>query len=126
LITGSTSSNDGDVTGNHDPFNFHTDYWVVKLAPFSVGVHSLPMQPDIFTANFSGSGILVINFFSEKLSDLRVGVHDITGRILYQTQISAMAGTNKKEIDVGDLAKGIYIVTLSGAEASTSVKVIKQ
>ena len=32
IITGSSSSNDGDVTGHHGTTNYH-DYWVVKLNP---------------------------------------------------------------------------------------------
>ena len=31
IVAGYTTSNDGDVTGFHDGYEFATDYWVVKL-----------------------------------------------------------------------------------------------
>jgi len=69
---------------------------------------------------------LLVRFSYYEITDLHLALLDITGRNLFQSQFTSTPGTNKKEIPIGDLAKGIYIVTLTGAEGSESVKVVKE
>ena len=68
---------------------------------------------------------LIISFANFKTNHLNLILADLTGRILHQSELTTIPGTNKKEIPVGELAKGIYIVTLSGIDGSESVKVVK-
>ncbi|MEO8088216.1 MAG: T9SS type A sorting domain-containing protein [Bacteroidota bacterium] len=68
---------------------------------------------------------IFITFFASQSENLRLTFQDITGRFIYESQLPTLPGTNKKEILVGDLAKGIYIVTLNGTEGSKSIKVLK-
>ena len=77
-----------------------------------------------FTGYFANN--LSISFSSLRSADLLLTVTDITGRTLFQNQLTASSGINKKEMKVGDLAVGIYIVTLIGEEGRESVKISKE
>lgn len=96
IITGTTSSNDGDVSGN----NGGGDCWVVKLNPF-VGIdeqeayQSVNIFPNPSNGQFTYSGL-------EKES--KIEVFDITGKIIYQS----IANSDFETINISDKATGIY------------------
>ena len=94
----------------------------VAVASITLPLNNLFISPNPFTENN-----LTFTFSSGSPSPhLLFTLTDITGRVLSQTQLNATTGINKKEMHVGDLAKGIYIVTLNGEEGSESVKVVKE
>ncbi len=68
----------------------------------------------------------VITFYSASSEILSMTLSDITGRVLIAETITASSGKNKKEIITGELAKGVYVVTLSGAKRNVSEKIIKE
>lgn len=69
---------------------------------------------------------LTLSFSSLETSNLQLTLYDITGRIILQQNITSIPGINKKEIPFGNLAQGVYVVTLSGAGGSMSRKVVKE
>lgn len=119
FLIGGTSEGDSVCGSSFDPRQFR----LIKLG----GV--LPVEQYSIPKNIScllEAENLYLKFTSSHPTNLRLALQDLTGRILHQSHLTAIPGTNKKEIPIGDLAKGIYIVTLSGEEGSESVKVSKE
>lgn len=124
IVAGNSKSDDGDISGHHSGTNT-SDFWIVKLSPEPVSANDHPNKIVELTATMISSTILNLTFSSGNIGERRLTIADIAGRILYVDEIQATSGVNKKEIEVGDLAKGIYIVTLSGNEWSNSAEVMK-
>jgi hypothetical protein len=127
IVVGSTSSNDGDVIGNHDTTTIgHPDYWVVKLGNSETGIIENKNPIQNFNAHFYSPNNLSLYFFSLQSAKLLLTLFDITGRTLFQKPFTATEGINKQEVQVTDLAKGIYIASLSGENASVVSKFVKE
>jgi hypothetical protein len=115
IVTGSTTSQDGDVTGLHAPY---LDYWIVKLEG-SVGINK-EWSANIFNIypNPTTSNLTIEN--ANSLNQITISTTD--GRIL-KTII-----TPKSEIinvDVSDLSAGIYFFNCIGESGGEMVKVVK-
>ena len=98
VIVGYSSSNSGDVTGNHG----YQDYWVVKLAPDALGTSTFTKDRIVIYPNPVRS---ILNIQTATLAQIsKVKIIDIQGKIiLEQTQ-------NTNTINVENLAKGLYIL----------------
>ena len=114
ILAGYSTSNNGDVTGNHG-FN---DYWIVKLAP------------DAFsTNNFSESAIKVFPNPTTTILSIqnpnhltidKIIITDLAGKtVLQQDQ-------NATEINVDQLAIGMYILQAFSGEEKLVSKFVKK
>ncbi|CAN5569799.1 hypothetical protein BH11BAC1_BH11BAC1_29990 [soil metagenome] len=91
----------------------------------TVSVH----QPLQTISNLTASQFnheLILSYYCFSQTNLKLLLTDITGRELLSQNLACKTGVNKNEIHLGRLAKGIYIVSLSGEGGTTSVKVISQ
>ena len=104
ILTGYTWSTDGDLTGstNHG----QNDFWVVKLAPETVGVTETPNplvgQLEVFPNPAQQSFTLKTG---SDASELRVVMTDVLGRRLLEKNIP-----NGGSIHMGSLPDGVYWV----------------
>lgn len=57
--------------------------------------------------------------------DYRVTVFDLSGRVVWESNLALPAGENLLQIPVAGLEAGAYFATLSGAGISANVKVVK-
>ena len=100
-LAGSSSSDDGDVSSNQG----YPDFWVVKLAPESVGVAEAPSTQsslDIFPNPATQS--ISLKIASEEPT-LSVTISDLLGRAILQQNIP-----NGGSVDVSTLVSGSYLV----------------
>ncbi len=123
VFTGTTDSNDGDVSGNHGAF----DTWVVKLSPLPNAIAA----PTNFITDFTSSlntatNQLTLNFYANGNERTQVQLLDITGRVLLSQPLAVTAGFNKQEVQAGQLAGGVYLVRLVTEGGSVSKKLVIQ
>ena len=102
IISGKTNSNNGDVTGFHG----YNDFWLVKLAPESVGTAEAPntieTALEIYPNPVQQSVSLKI---AADETNLNITIYDLFGREMSNKDIH-----NGGKIDLSMLAKGLYLV----------------
>jgi hypothetical protein len=114
ILTGESSSNDGDVTGN----NGSSDYWVVKLAPDNLG-----------NTNFTDNKLIKLfpNPAKEKMTlkldyftpSQEISINDIQGKIIHNQKVEGLSTT----INTSIFEKGIYFLNLvDGTQKTTILK----
>ncbi len=64
------------------------------------------------------------DFFCNKNLSYKLSVKDISGRVILESDGSAVKGVNQRDMNLDDLAKGIYFVTISSSEVNETVKVM--
>ncbi|MDP4242266.1 MAG: hypothetical protein Q8921_05970 [Bacteroidota bacterium] len=128
MIAGHTSSNDGDVSGNHGG----NDAWVLKLAP-QAGVASTPLQRQ---NDFVLSAILNAEGSSAELhysipcdhSTVSIEVTNILGiPAQHINAVEQSTGDHATNIDLSKLFGGTYFVTVHacGSIQTRAVQIIR-
>ena len=119
IFAGYAWSHDGDVSGVHG----QSDFWVVKLAPESVGVKEIP-------GNNAGELQLTPNPAYETTriqaaeieTSLQIEVLDVFGR-----KMQAQTLLNGETISVSDLPTGLYFVHAVGDSGQRYIgRILKQ
>ncbi|MEO8088432.1 MAG: T9SS type A sorting domain-containing protein [Bacteroidota bacterium] len=115
ILTGSTNSTNGDVSGNHS-IGFY-DYWVVKLAsPAPLNIVENRQQLNFYAyPNPAQEKLFIIS--NEQMQQIKIT--DALGKILF----SQPQQNKEKEIDIHTLAKGIYFLQVQ-TENGNGVKQI--
>jgi hypothetical protein len=120
LVSGISSSNDGDVTDHYGVDNF--DYWIVKLSAELIDVEEIttfepleiypnPAQNTVFLQELAEGG------------DLQVRITNAQGQAFLQQTIP-----NGSSLDVSNLPNGVYsviAVTDSGKKFSNKLSIVK-
>ncbi|MCX6350340.1 MAG: T9SS type A sorting domain-containing protein [Bacteroidetes bacterium] len=119
IIVGSTKSNDGDVSGNHSSDSF--DAWVIKLSPETVGIEKQINSNNLLTLYPNPTQNTLHISTTQEISG-SLCLQDISGKQILQQQ---NFNTNQT-IDVANLAKGIYIITLKNNAAVWHGKFVKE
>jgi hypothetical protein len=103
ILSGGTSSNDGDVIGNHGA----NDGWVVKLSA------DLGMDESSYNNLVSFSPNPVTNILNVNVGDNMVNqtytITDILGKLITQGKLNA----NSSSINVEYLSKGVYFIKVA-------------
>lgn len=119
-FAGATSSNDGDMSGNHG----ETDLWVVKLAQTSNGVEEaaagtpLSVYPSPATEQVQVA--LPVGFSV----DATLEVVDMTGRVVLQRTLSATS--LRTNFSVAGWAQGLYAVRVQQGSTVHTGRFVKQ
>jgi len=126
IAAGFTESDDGDITGHHgsvdDPSG--RDFWVVKLAPIGLQIPETNWLSD-FSTFLDQSNKLHINFYAGNGERTQLQLLDITGRIILQQPLIITVGYNNQEVDMGELATGVYVIRLFNEERIVTKKLMK-
>jgi len=103
---GGSESHDGNVSGNHNDYT--SDFWVVKIAPYTVGIGEI---------EDASSGIIIfpnpardqftINMQQSAMA--RIEVYDVVGELLYSGEKPKGQKTYSLKFD---FAPGLYFVKL--------------
>lgn len=122
VFAGSTGSNDGDVSGNHDSvLRKYGDVWVVKLDP-DTGKASVEVN---FSTSFAQEYVKVypnpssaeVHFSAaSNLSLNTIGFYDVMGRQLFPKY---SLENNLVSCDVHDFPSGIYLARLGWTSGMT-------
>ena len=71
-------------------------------------------------------GSFQLDFNSAKNEELLVTIADVSGKIVYTKNWSVQLGQNNLEIQMNQAAKGIYFVSLKGAQGMTTIQTLLQ
>ena len=113
IVAGISESVTGDVIGN----NGGADFWVVKLAPDALGTTSFQHNQLSIYPNPSND---VLNIqLSEPLTIDKINVVDISGKTL-------MEETQNTNINIENLASGIYMIKVFSGSQTFQTKFVKQ
>lgn len=103
VISGFSTSNDNDVTGN----NGSRDYWILKLAPELLSTNDIKFSNNLnIYPNPSNQNIIVQND-DKYLENFNYKIIDLTGRIVKN-------GNSKfnEQINIENLTSGNYIIQI--------------
>ena len=114
IVAGLTYSNNGDVTGNHGS----NDVWVVKLGEDAGGVDEFGANSFTVTPN-PVYGLVRIGL-SSPMYGTRITLSDALGREILQEKMNGLATT----LDLGDLPRGLYLLTLRSDKGASSQRVM--
>ncbi len=123
LLGGSSTSTDGDATGNHGM----EDMWVVKLGPEPAGI--LEREPALPLAVFPNpaAGEAHLQFALRAGGPVRMEVLNLAGQaVLPPVEMHVQPGLLDMPLPTGTLPPGAYqvrIITPEGAAAKQLVKV---
>ena len=119
FVIGATTDADLSCSPVYDPWQFR----LIKLGGMVPVIEdnipekiSCTVRGNILT--ISSSLLLHYNF--------KMFLFDLAGRKIFQSYLAASSGIGIKEIDISDIAKGIYVVTLEGAGGKKSLKVVRE
>jgi phosphatidylserine/phosphatidylglycerophosphate/cardiolipin synthase-like enzyme len=68
-----------------------------------------------------------LNFYSESAQPSRLTIYDIAGKVAFEHAFGTYFGQNSMTVQVGNLARGMYVVSLSGSwgQANERLVVVK-
>ena len=110
-IAGTSYSDDGDVTGHHPPASA-SDFWVVKLAPYS------SVEENIFSSGitvFPNPATTEIKVQSSKFKVQSVEVLDVVG-MKHLTPNRSPSGEGSALINISGLNSGMYFLRIKTTE----------
>lgn len=123
-LTGYTTSNDNDVSGNHgaiDPYEAKKDYWIVKLENV-VGIDQPEAGALTLTPTIASNRIQIsLNDISE--AGTEIIIRNMAGVIMKQMTVKGSGGI---AVDVTDLPQGVYLVEVQQKMKRLIGKFIKQ
>ena len=124
LVSGSTISNDGDVSNHHLPIN-STDIWVVKLSAAHVGLqYPENYIPAIQCFYDPVQSSINLNYYSENADRINLTLYDVTGRTIQSQRMNSFIGMNNQNVETFRLTPGIYLVRLETESGSVTRKVV--
>jgi len=123
ILTGSTTSNNGDVTGN----NGGSDMWVVKLAtdPTSVAEHGHLTDHSVWPNPTTGHTWLDVKSFEGTWLDVRY--YATNGSCVRDQRMNLPGAANTPvSLDLSGLPQGLYHVILSDGVREGVVRLVKE
>lgn len=104
-------------TGATTSFSAYSSIQQFKTAAVfasAVSIEELQLQTNGFAVYPNpAKQTATVRFDATKAGTSTVELADLTGRVLYKTNIAALSGTNKQNINLSNLAAGMYIITLT-------------
>jgi hypothetical protein len=120
VVAGFSLSYNGDVSGDHG----QEDYWVVKLGSFNsvislnTGLFDWSIFPNPATDHLS------IQVTTSWLESLSIKLFDLPGREAYSSDLGEMNGTFTRQLDLGNLPSGTYLLQVMHNGASEMKEVM--
>ena len=80
-------------------------------------------DPELFVNPNPTKSDFSLVFKAEKESEYMIIIRDMIGKIIYYNKVTSTVGMNINSIKTDGLAKGLYIVTLTGEKVNRSLRV---
>jgi plastocyanin len=71
-------------------------------------------------------GHLILQFNSEKVNTMHVQLYDLSGKLVKQADMAAVAGLNNGHFHIGEVASGTYTIVFTMDAAKESYKIVVQ
>ncbi len=117
ILAGSTTSNDGDVSGNHDTTGNVSDFWIVKLYPDTITPTTNPTASTLGLQIFPNptTNNLTISLNNPITNNIiTVFMYDVFGKQILSQRIT----TPNTKLQTKNFSSGIYFVkVVSGSNA---------
>lgn len=97
----------------------------LKTTPLDVSPINNPSANLLIYPNPS-NGEITLEIEQKGENDIKIEIFNITGQLVYTETIKKQPGIVKKELNIGNLAKGLYVVNIRSGEATSSKKIIIQ
>ena len=99
----------------------------VNFGACRVGVaENLEESSEIVVYPNPSNGELTLQMFLENRSDVRLDLHDLTGRRLWQSLLPKREGKVQEKLWLGEVSAGFYLLTVQTNERSWTQKVVLQ
>ncbi len=85
---------------------------------------SLAMLKDVIAYPNPATDVVNIQFYTEESNKYVVRILDLSGRTIYMEEGFSNAGENTQQLNVSDLASGIYYVELTSAGQTEKIKMM--
>ena len=85
---------------------------------------SLAMLKDVIAYPNPATDVVNIQFYTEESNKYVVRILDLSGRTIYMEEGFSNAGENTQQLNVSDLASGIYYVELTSAGQTEKIKLM--
>jgi len=119
FLVGYSTSNDGDLTLNRGL----KDMWIVKLSsPTQTGINTVQNSVINLFAHLS-EGLLSINFFANKVEDVKINLYDVSGRRVKTINHKTQIGENHLETFCNTI-QGVYILQIEFKNGLLSKKLV--
>jgi len=123
LISAMSQSNNGDVSGHHNP-NYASDFWLLKISEPYVSVSEETTNLFLLSSYFKDDENLHLVFNSNDNETFNIQLMDITGKTFLKSTFDSSVGKNEFDIPIKNLIKGIYIVRLQFKNKIFTSKVV--
>ena len=80
------------------------------------------MLKDVIAYPNPATDVVNIQFYTEESNKYVVRILDLSGRTIYMEEGFSNAGENTQQLNVSDLASGIYYVELTSAGQTEKIK----
>jgi len=70
------------------------------------------------------STLVNVQFSSDDNANYHLQLTDLSGRVIMDKAVQANSGLNTQQIDVKQMAKGVYMLLLNGSELSQKQRII--
>jgi hypothetical protein len=93
------------------------------------GVGISQVSPLVYNLNIMpnpNNGKFTLQFSTPAATHLSVSIRSVIGDVVYAKTIDSFAGDYKEEIDLGNLSKGIYVVSIDSESGNVNRKIVVQ
>ncbi|MBN4062009.1 MAG: alkaline phosphatase [Flavobacteriales bacterium] len=106
----------------NQPFAPENPRWPTGIVEVNApGVVILGAYPNPFNE------FILLHYYLDEKADIKAKLMDVSGRIIQETSIGSMqTGVNQSVIRVGDIAAGMYILSLESEGFTAKIKLLKK
>lgn len=103
--------------GTLNSYSLNICYQTVTLATDTFGLENFSIYPNPNNGNFS------VQFDSQSSNSIKVGVHDMRGRLVFEKDYQN-TGTFNQNVQLTNVQSGIYLVTVQDGERKEVKKIV--
>ncbi len=111
-----------------DDENIYNDTINIEICIAMVGVDAIVINPvNIKTLSPNPAAeYLDVAFTSEQASEMQIEIFDISGKLLLNQQVNALAGENTHRLNVENFAAGLYLLRINNGTEVQAKRFVKE
>ena len=104
----------------------NADGWQLHYETLNIGIESQGLLAECHVWPNPASELLHLSFVVEKQQYINVQLFNATGSVVFSKDLKSFSGKYEEQIQVDKLAKGIYILKITGEKGIYNKKVVIQ